>query len=401
MSTEIKGAVDALVKGVADERVARETFEKRSEGERKEFEAKADARFADLQKSIEDVRVNVGRLAVAGSGASKKEDEHAAAFFNFIRNPRDRKAEGSLQEIERKAVTVGTASAGGYAVPEEISRNIITQLTNLSPMRQVCNVVSSSSSDYKILVDSLGATSGWVGEGGSRTETNTPSLNEVAPTFGMLYAYPKASEEALQDIFFDVAGWLTSSVATAFAAAEGAAFTSGNGTNKPTGLMAATVAADDDAALAFGSVQAVNSGAAAAFAATNPSDALINLVHKLKAGHRSNARFMMNKGTLAAVRKFKDGDGNYLWQPGLSAGVPSTLFGYAVVENEDMADIAANALPIAFGDFRAAYTIVDRVGLSITLDEVTSPGYVKWYVRKRVGGKLTNNQAVKFLKIAA
>jgi HK97 family phage major capsid protein len=398
MSVEIKGAVDALVKGVADERIAREAFEKRSEGERKEFEAKADERFAELQKSIEDVRVNVGRIAVAGSVGGKKEDEHSKAFYNYIRSPRDRKAESALLDIERKAVSVGTASAGGYAVPEEISRAIITQLTNLSPMRQVCDVVSASTSDYKILVDSLGTSSGWVGEGGARSETN----NEVAPTFGMVYAYPKASEEALQDIYFDVAGWLTNSIATAFAAAEGAAFTSGNGTNKPTGLMAATVAADDDASLAFGSVQAVNSGAAAAFAASNPSDALITLVHKLKAGHRAGARFMMNKSTLATVRKFKDSTGNYLWSPGLANGLPSTLLGFGVVENEDMADIAANALPIAFGDFRAAYTIVDRVGLSITVDEsITSPGYVKWYVRKRVGGKLTNNQAVKFLKIAA
>ena len=402
MSVEIKGAVDALVKGVADERIAREAFEKRSEGERKEFEAKADERFAELQKSIEDVRVNVGRIAVAGSVGGKKEDEHSKAFYNYIRSPRDRKAESALLDIERKAVSVGTASAGGYAVPEEISRAIITQLTNLSPMRQVCDVVSASTSDYKILVDSLGTSSGWVGEGGARSETNTPALNEVAPTFGMVYAYPKASEEALQDIYFDVAGWLTNSIATAFAAAEGAAFTSGNGTNKPTGLMAATVAAEDDASLAFGSVQAVNSGAAAAFAASNPSDALINLVHKLKAGHRAGARFMMNKSTLATVRKFKDSTGNYLWSPGLANGLPSTLLGFGVVENEDMADIAANALPIAFGDFRAAYTIVDRVGLSITVDEsITSPGYVKWYVRKRVGGKLTNNQAVKFLKIAA
>jgi HK97 family phage major capsid protein len=404
MSIEVKGAVDAMAKLVTDERAAREVFEKRSDGERMEFEAKADARFSEVQKSLEDVNVKLGRITVSGAGEGKKEDEHKSAFVNYVRNPRDQKAIAALQDAERKAVYTtgsGGSAAGGYAVPEEISRAIITQLTNVSPMRQVASVVTASTPDYKVLVDVLGTGTAWAGENGARSESNTPTLGEVAPTFGTLYAYPKASEESLNDIFFDVAGWLTNSVAVAMAAAEGTAFTSGNGTNKPTGLMVATKSANDDATLAFGSHQFVISGAAADFAASNPSDALITLVHKLKAGYRANARFMMNKGVLASVRKFKDGDGNYLWSPGLVAGMPSTLLGYAVAENEDMADVAAAAFPIAFGDFRAGYTIVDLVGLRVTMDEITSPGQVKWIFRKRVGGKVTDNQAVKVLKISA
>lgn len=410
MSIEVKSAVDALAKVVHDERSAREVYEKRSDGERKEFEAKADARFAEVQKSLEDVNVKLGRITVAGAGEGKKEDEHKSAFVNFIRNPRDQKAIAALQDVERKAVfTTGTggSAAGGYAVPEEISRAIITQLTDLSPMRQVANVVTASSPDYKILVDTLGTTSGWAGEKGTRSETNTPSLGEVAPTFGTLYAYPKATEESLNDIFFDVQSWLVNSSAVAFAAAEGIAFTTGDGSNKPTGIMAATKSTADDASLAFGSVQYVPSGAAAGFPALSltspvayPADKLVDLVHKLKAGYRANARWMMNKATLAVVRKFKDSEANYLWQPGIAAGMPSSLLGFAVVENEAMADIGANAFPIAFGDFRAAYTIVDLVGLRVTLDEVTSPGYVKWLLRKRVGGKLVDNQAVKVIKCA-
>lgn len=410
MSIEVKSAVDALAKVVTDERAAREVFEKRSDGERKEFEAKADARFAEVQKSLEDVNVKLGRITVAGAGEGKKEDEHKSAFVNFIRNPRDQKAIAALQDVERKAVfTTGTggSAAGGYAVPEEISRAIITQLTDISPMRQVANVVTASSPDYKILVDTLGTSSGWAGEKGTRSETNTPSLGEVAPTFGTLYAYPKATEESLNDIFFDVQSWLVNSTAVAFAAAEGIAFTTGDGSNKPTGMMAATKSTADDASLAFGSVQYVPTGAAAGFPALSltspvayPADKLVDLVHKLKAGYRANARWMMNKATLAVVRKFKDSEANYLWQPGLAAGMPSSLLGFQVIENEAMADIGANAFPIAFGDFRAAYTIVDLVGLRVTLDEVTSPGYVKWLLRKRVGGKLVDNQAVKFIKCA-
>lgn len=410
MSIEVKSAVDALAKVVHDERVAFDEFKNRSEGERKELEAKADARFAEVQKSLEEVNVKLGRITVAGAGESKKDSEHKSAFVNYIRNPRDQKAIAALQDAELKAVyTTGTggSAAGGYAVPEEISRAIITQLTNLSPMRQVANVVTASSPDYKILVDTLGTGTSWAGENGTRSETNTPQLGEVAPTFGTLYAYPKASEESLNDMFFDVAGWLTNSVSVAFAAAEGVAFTTGNGTNKPTGLMAATKSTSDDASLAFGSVQYIPTGAAAGFPALSvtspvayPADKLVDLVHKLKAGYRANARWMMNKSTLAVVRKFKDVDGNYLWQPGLAAGMPSSLLGFPVIENEDVADIGANAFPLAFGDFRAAYTIVDLVGLRVTMDEVTTPGQVKWIFRKRVGGKLVDNQAVKVIKCA-
>jgi HK97 family phage major capsid protein len=327
-----------------------------------------------------------------------------------MRHPRDQRANAQLQEIQRKSVfTTGTggSAAGGYAVPEEIDRAIVTQLTNVSPMRSLARVVTASTPDYKILVDTLGTGTSWVGEKAARSETNTPQLGEVAPTFGSLIAYPSATEESLNDMFFDVAGWLTSSVSTAFAAAEGVAFTTGDGSNKPTGVMTNTKSTSDDASLTFGQVQYVPTGAAAGFPplaitspVTYPGDVIINCAHKLKAGHRANARWMMNKATLAVVRKFKDVDANYLWQPGLQLGVPGTLYGYPVVENEDMADIGSNTFPIAFGDFFAAYTIVDLVGMRVTLDEVTTPGYVKWYFRKRVGGKLTNNQAIKVIKCA-
>lgn len=407
MSTEIKSVIETIGREWEAFKAADSAKNIRSESERKENLEKIDGALnsaIEAKKLAEDAAAKAARFAVSGSSEGKKEDEHKSAFVNYVRNPRDQKAIAALQDAERKAVYTtgsGGSAAGGYAVPEEISKAIITQLTNVSPMRQVASVVTASSPDFKILVDVLGTGTAWAGEGGARSESNTPTLGEVAPTFGTLYAYPKASEESLNDIFFDVAGWLTNSVAVAMAAAEGVAFTSGNGTNKPTGLMVATKSANDDATLAFGSHQFVVSGAAADFASSNPSDVLITLIHKLKAGYRANAQFMMNKGVLASVRKFKDSTGNYLWSPGLAAGMPSTLNGYPVVENEDMADVAAAAFPIAFGDFRAGYTIVDLVGLRVTVDEVTSPGQVKWIFRKRVGGKVTDNQAVKVLKISA
>lgn len=413
MSIEIKGAVDALVKVVHEERAARETFEKRSEGERKELEVKLDGAYEAAkaaQKAAEDAASKAARFAVGSPTGEAKSDEHKSAFLNFMRNPRDQKTVAALQDVERKAVfTTGTggSAAGGYAVPKEIAAQIITAITDISPMRQLATVVTASTPDYKQLVDVLGTSTGWVGEKGTRSETNTSQLGEVAPTFGSLYAYPKATEESLSDMFFNVEQWLVGSVATAMAAAESAAFTTGDGSNKPSGIMVATKSTSDDASLAFGSTQYVPTGAAGGFPALSltspvayPSDKLIDVVHKLKAGYRANARWMMNKSTLGVVRKFKDADGNYLWAPGIAAGMPSTLLGYAVAENEDMAAIGANAFPIAFGDFRAAYLIVDLVGLRVTLDEVTTPGYVKWLFRRRVGGKLLDNQAVKVIKCA-
>lgn len=415
MHSEIKEALEGFTRAIHEERAAREAFEKRSQSEKLELEAKLDANFAKADAAVKEAQeasAKAARFAIAGSAspASSPKADHTTAFWNWMRSPRDQKTIAALQDAERKSVfTTGTggSAAGGYAVPEEIDRAIITQVTNLSPMRQVCRVATASTPDFKILVDTLGTSTAWVGEKDSRAETNTPQLGEVAPTFGTLMAYPKATEESLNDIFFDVAGWLSSSVATAFAAEEGAAFTTGNGSNKPTGLMSATKASNDDSSLTFGQLQYIPSGAAAGFPVLSvtspysyPADALITTVYKLKADYRANARWMMNKATAATVRKFKDADGNYLWQPSLVLGQPATLLGYPVIENEAMADITTNSYPIAFGDFRRGYTIVDLVGLRVTLDEVTAPGYVKWYFRRRVGGKLTDNQAVKVIKCA-
>lgn len=132
---------------------------------------------------------------------------------------------------------------------------------------------------------------------------------------------------------------------------------------------------------------------------TNP-DSFIDIVHSLRAQYRGNARWMCNKLTLGSLRKYKTTDGQYLWQQSLQAGVPSTFLGYEVVEAEDMPNVGANAFPLAFGDFREGYLIVDLAGMRITRDEITTPGYVKFYVRKRVGGRVKNSQAIKLLKIA-
>lgn len=370
------------------------------------------SKLTEIKADLEKLQIKANRPGGDGSCDGKRETKealaHKAAFENFLRSGGSGTAETELKEAEkewkaslepeeRKAVDTLTGGAGGIAVPEMISGRVERELSEAVGLRNLVDVVPAGSPDFKTIVDTRGQAFGWVGETDARAETATASLEEIAPTFGTIYAYPKASEESLDDMFFNVENWIVTSANEAFLEGEDAAIVSGNGTKKPTGFLNGTPTAEKDGTRPFGTLQFTASGAAAALAA----DPMLDIVHTLKRGYRSNANWLMNKLTTAAVRKLKDGDGDYLWRPGLEMGQPNTLLGYSVTECEDMPDIAADSLPIAFGDFKAGYILVPLVGLRITRDEVTEPGYVKWYVRRRVGGQVKKSEAIKLLKIAA
>jgi len=274
-------------------------------------------------------------------------------------------------------------------------------LKSISPIRAIANVVRTGSAGYRKLVASGGFASGWASETGARAETTTPVFNEIAPPRGELFANPAASQAMLDDAMFDVEGWLAQEIANEFARAEGAAFVSGDGTNKPKGFLAYATSNLADATRAFGTLQHVATGAAGAFAASNPADKLIDLVQALRAPYRQGASFVMNAATLAAIRKFKTSDGAFLWQPGLSVGQPATLLGYPVVESADMPDIAADSLSIAFGNFHAGYVIAERSETSILRDPFSNKPFVHFYAVKRIGGAVTNSEAIKVMKFAA
>lgn len=326
--------------------------------------------------------------------------EHREKFVAYMRKPNSERLKGELEDIETRAVATTTDAAGGHAVPEIISRRIERLLPEISPLRNIVDVQQAGSKDFKLLVDARGMAYGWVGETGTRTETATPTLEQVAPTFGMIYAYPQATEESLDDMFFDVENWLVNSMVEAFAEGEENAILNGDGTNKPTGLLSGTPVATDDGARAFGVLQFVATGVAADWAATDPSDTFIDVIYKLKKGYRRNARWLMNKKTAGEIMKFKDGNGNYLWQPSALLGQPDRFIGYPVAESEEMPDKAANAFPVAFGDFSAGYILADLVGFRLTRDEITTVGYVKWYGRRRLGGNIKKDEGVKLIKIA-
>lgn len=358
-----------------------------------------DAINADITKlsdELKQLELKAARPGAADESTAAKA-EHKAAFNQWMRKGR----EEGLSDLEAKALNVTTSADGGFAVPEELDRSVLDLIKQISPVRQFANVITVGTSDYKKLVNVRGTASGWVGETSARTETNTPQLAEVAAVMGEVYANPMATQRMLDDAFFDAEGWLAAEIATEFAQAEANAFISGNGTNRPRGFLNYTINTSADGARAFGDLQMVRTGVAGAFIATttsaNPADTFIDVVHSMKSELRAGAAWMMNTLTLAAVRKFKDADGAYIWRPGLESGQPSTILGYAVAEAPGMPDVATNTFPIAFGNWQRGYTVVDRIGTRVLRDPYTNKPYVGFYATKRVGGMVVDSEAIKIL----
>ncbi len=356
----------------------------------------AEQALGALRSDVEEVKSRLEKVSRAAArpaldGSAQPSPELKGFVQGYLRQGR---------ETELKSVSGAVLADGGYAVPREIDALIAAQLKTISPIRAIAQVVQTGSAGYRKLVTSGGTASGWVSEVAARPETSTGKFNEIVPPMGELYANPAASQAMLDDADFDLEGWLANEIAAEFARAEGAAFVSGSGTNQPKGFLAAPTSNLADATRPFGTLQFAVSGNATGFD-TAPELKLIDLVHSLRSGHRQGAVWVMNSKTLAAVRKFKAADGSFLWQPGVLEGVPARLLGYPVIEAEDMPDVGAGALPIAFGNFRNGYLIAERRTTSILRDPFTNKPFVNFYATKRVGGQVLDSEAIKLLKISA
>ncbi|HBO25057.1 MAG TPA: phage major capsid protein [Providencia sp.] len=328
-----------------------------------------------------------------GSAANKDVAEHKTAFDLFVRKGKD----DGLAELERKAMQVGSDPDGGYAVPEELDRNIISMLRDEVVMRQECNVVTVGTPNFKRLINQGGTNSGWVGEVDKRPETNTSKLASIEPVWGEIYGNPAATQAMLDDAFFNVEQFITSELAIEFAEQEEAAFTNGDGAKKPKGLLAYGSDDKTDKDRDWGKLQHLLLKKPTEVTA----DEIMKLIYTMRKVYRSGAKFMMNNNTLFQVRTLKDSQGNYLWQPGLQLGQPSALLGYGIAENEQFSDVIADATPIAFGSFKRCYTILDRIGVRMLRDPYTNKPFVHFYTTKRVGSMMVDSNAVKLLKSAA
>lgn len=400
---EIKDAFDEFLrafdafKGANDERLA--ALEKRSADVVADDKVERINRALDEQKRALDELTLAAQRPLLGTGERKQAPyqtrERKQAFDRYVRKG----DAGGLDALELKALSAGSNADGGYTVPLEIETTIDRVLAKASPIRSIATVRSIGANVYRKPITTAGAATGWVGETDSISQTNTPTLAALDFPAMELYAMPAATQTLLDDSQVDIEQWLADEVQLVFAEQEGAAFVSGDGSNKPTGFLAATTVADGS--WVWGKLGYIASGAAGAFASSNPSDALLDLAYAPKQGYRANGRWVMNRKTESTVRKFKDTTGNYIWQPGTSAEQPATLFGYPVTEVEDMPDIAANSYSVAFGDFARGYLIVDRIGIRVLRDPYSAKPYVLFYTTKRVGGGVQNFEAIKLMKFAA
>ncbi|MDP4027017.1 phage major capsid protein [Methylobacterium sp. NEAU 140] len=330
-----------------------------------------------------------GGGSVEFKAETSEEREYKSAFQNFVRTGET----GNLKAMQQKALSSGFDPDGGYLVPSQLSTRVIEKVFEVSPIRQVANVQTASSSEIDFPVDADEAEAQWVDETSPRRQTNTPQLGKKKIVVHELSAIPQATERMLEDSAVDVDSWLTKKLANKFARTEGRAFVLGTGRGQPVGFL--TYAASPEG----GAVQRIMSGKADGFPdGSGTADALMEMIYSLKAAYRQNASWLMPRSTQLLVRLMKDDRGNYLWQPGIKDGQPGTLLGYSVRDAEDMPQMAAGSLSIAFGDWHEAYTIVDRIGMTIRRDPFTADPFVKFIARKRVGGDVVNPEAFALLK---
>ncbi|MBD7990736.1 phage major capsid protein [Ochrobactrum sp. Sa2BUA5] len=378
------------------------------------FKAEHNKALADVRKDVVQAekvdRINdeVGKLSAAIDEANQKiaaalfgdpandnrkpDSAHAKAFERFFRRGDEAGLDAYFRENPKAAMNVGTPEDGGYTAPTEWDRSIIDKLKIISPMRQIAATQTISGNGFSKLYNDRATASGWVGETTERPETTTAKFAEVKFNTGEIYANPAATQRLLDDSEINLENWLAGEVETEFAYQEGLAFISGNGTDKPKGLLTYTTAGSHP----WGAIPEVKTGKASELSL----DGLVDLVYDLPSERTPNARFAMNRKTQGAIRKLKDGNGNFIWQPGLQSGQPATVLGHPVTEFAAMPDIAAGAIPIVFGDF-SGYLVIDRTGIRILRDPYTNKPFVQFYTTKRVGGGVVDPTVFRYHKVAA
>jgi HK97 family phage major capsid protein len=420
MTVELTQKVEAALNGL-------ETFKTELLAKTAKFDAFDQTKFDNIQKSIGDaieegqafkakqkatedelnaLKTAFNRAPSASTGANEEKElakKRKEAFNRFAKSG-DTKSkqyfdefvkEDVKDELEKKALSVGSNPDGGYLVMPEMGGIINTRVYESSPMRQLATVTAVATDTYEYILDNGEADGEWVGELQAPTTETTPQLGKLAITVHELAAKPKASQKMIDDGIIDVEGWLSGKVADVFARKEATAFVSGNGVNKPRGILSYTAGTT----LASQEIEQVVSGSAAAFT----YDGLVNLQNSLKEPYQANASFLIRRATNASLMTIKDGEGRPIFNMTFdkNVGVQPTLMGQPVYFGADIPAVAANALAMVYGDIRRAYQIVDRIGLRVLRDPYTDKPNVIFYTTKRVGGAVVNFEAAKIQKLAA
>ena len=396
----LKHVADALEAKSIETEAQIET--KASTADLESVKSESEAQIKTLTEKLEVLEAKSARPTLATKSIKEsKEMEQKELMGVFARK--------GIEGLRAKAADtqISVDAQGGFALPIEVSRNIISLQHERSPIRGLVGGISTETTDYSQLVSLGGSASGWVGESDARPNTGSPELAKVSAVFGEVYASPKAYQHVLEDSFFNVEAWLAGEVAREFSEQENSAFLSGNGSNKPVGILngldTTSAYTAGDATRDFGKYQVIKSGQATSLGGT--SDAVINLLRSVvlntKTGYLAGAKFMMNRATHNVLVDLKTTDGEYFLQRNITEAAASSIFGFEIVINDDMADIGAGTMPIIFGDFGAGYQIVDRVGVSMLRDPYSAHGAISFYTRKRVGSMLLNTEALKVVAVSA
>jgi HK97 family phage major capsid protein len=392
--TEAKTALEA---SIAAERKEREDLELRLQ----RHNVKGDGDGAKAELELKEVNLAMAALAADRRRDFTPLDHKGLEDYRKARAKELRYGKDSLDADELKAMSVGSDADGGYLVTPDTTGRMVKKIFETSDIRRIANVQTISTDKLEGSEDLEEAGAGWVGETEARSETTTPKLGEWEIPVHEMYAEPRATQKLLDDASVNVEAWLGDKVGMRFGRIENGAFVTGNGIRKPRGFANYGTALDDGSGVSWGTIGHVLSGADGAFAGSNPADRIHDLIGLLKSAYLQGANFVTKRQVVTLIRKFKDGQGQYLWQPSLVLGEPEQLAGFPIVRAEDLAAPGTGSLSLWFGNFNEGYQIVDRQGTRTVRDPFTTKPFVKFYSTRRVGGAVVNFEAIKAMKFSA
>lgn len=356
------------------------------------FKVKHDERLDQIEEEVIQLAKGSKRPD-SGTRSKGTEQQQKQALTVFIKTGDD----SALAELQAKSMSVGVDADGGYAVPEYLDREVENLEHQASAIVRLARTVNTTGPNYKKVVNLRGTSSGWVGETDGRPETETPKLAVIDIAIGEIYASPKLTQAMIDDAMFDAESFISAEIGDEFSDQLAKALFTGNGVNKPKGILTKTISTEADGVRAFGTLQAVETEAVGGIT----FDDLKNLKAALRARYRTGAAWVMNDSTALTLSKIKNLEGDYVWADSVTAGDPDTLFGYPVQIDENAPDIGAGAYPVMFGNFLRGYHIVRRLGRRLVRDPFTSKPYVNFYTTERVGGDVVNSECIKLLKVKA
>jgi HK97 family phage major capsid protein len=356
------------------------------------YETKSKERFSHLEKSIQGLTQKMDARAMAGlrpqmDTSGIEETKESSGFNAYIRK-------GDEGFLESKSMSGSSDPDGGYLVPDTLSKEIQTKLTEFSFFRNLAKTTHISSDVFESLVSDKDLDVGWTQEVGAHGETDTPSFQKIRIPVHEIYARPRATQRLIDDASVDIESWITQQISEQMAQKETAAFINGDGNGKPTGFLTYALNADK-------SLQLVKTGSDGGFSEEHPEYALFDMVHALKSAYLGKAAWVMSRSAEAAIRKMRDPNQmHYLWQPPVGSGKKATLLGYPVYVSDHMPKVENQSLSVAFGNFYEAYHIIDRQDVRLLRDPYSAKPFVEFYTTKRVGGDLVNNEALSVLNFA-